>query len=99
MDISWLIAEARVEAKALKKLDNCYDENGEEHDLTGAANIIENLCDALVKQGFEELSERKTRCIDCAYLLEDESGNWVCDDCQKNVEDIADEDCSANKEF
>lgn len=39
------------------------------------------------------------RCKDCAYLVEDENGNWICDDCGKNIHEIADEDCSAEQDF
>ncbi len=37
------------------------------------------------------------RCKDCFYLVEDKNGNWVCDDCQKNIEDITDDECSAEQ--
>lgn len=46
-----------------------------------------------------ENEERKSRCRDCAYLVEDESGNWVCDDCGKVVTTIPDENCSAKKNW
>lgn len=28
------------------------------------------------------------RCKDCFYLIEDEDGNWVCDDCGKEIHEI-----------
>lgn len=39
------------------------------------------------------------RCKDCSYLVEDENGNWVCDDCGLEIHKIADEDCSAEQEW
>ena len=39
------------------------------------------------------------RCKHCAYLIEDENGNWICDDCGKEIHSISDEDCSAEKNF
>ena len=43
--------------------------------------------------------QRKERCLDCTYLVEDENGNWVCDDCGKNVEMIPDHACSAEQDW
>ena len=39
------------------------------------------------------------RCKDCAYLIEDENGNWICDDCGLDIHEITDEDCSAEQDF
>lgn len=39
------------------------------------------------------------RCRDCAYLVEDESGQIICDDCGKPISKIADDECSANQEW
>lgn len=47
----------------------------------------------------EVTKQRKERCLDCAYLVEDENGNWVCDDCGKNVEMIPDHACSAEQNW
>lgn len=35
------------------------------------------------------------RCQDCAYLVEDDDGSWVCDDCGKDIHDIPDGECLA----
>lgn len=43
--------------------------------------------------------ERRCRCTDCAYLVEDENGNWVCDDSGKVVDTIPDEECSAEQDW
>ena len=40
-----------------------------------------------------------TRCRDCAYLIEDDEGCYICDDCRKNIFVISDSDCSANQSF
>ena len=45
------------------------------------------------------LTHEMCRCKDCAYLVEDENDNWICDDCGKNIHEIADEECSAEQEF
>ena len=45
------------------------------------------------------IKQRKGRCTDCTYLVEDEDGNWVCDDCGKNVELIPDHACSAEQDW
>lgn len=47
----------------------------------------------------EVTKQRKERCLDRAYLVEDENGNWVCDDCSKNVEMIPDHACSAEQNW
>ena len=41
----------------------------------------------------------KNRCRDCAYLVEDFDGAWVCDDCGRLCSEIPDDECSANDEF
>ena len=47
----------------------------------------------------EVTKQRKERCLDCAYLVEGENGNWVCDDCGKNVEMIPNHACSAEQDW
>lgn len=37
------------------------------------------------------------RCKHCAYLVEDDEGNWICDDWQKDIHDVPDEDCAAEQ--
>ena len=39
------------------------------------------------------------RCKDCSYLYEDEHGEWVCGDCEREIHCIPDEDCSAEQEW
>lgn len=39
------------------------------------------------------------RCKDCAYLVENENGEWICDDCNKEIHEILDEDCSAEQDY
>lgn len=39
------------------------------------------------------------RCRHCAYLVEDDNGNWVCDDCGRKCDDIPDDECSLEQEW
>lgn len=39
------------------------------------------------------------RCQDCFYLVEGDNGEWICDDCGKNIEDIPDDECSAEQDW
>lgn len=41
--------------------------------------------------------EQKQRCRDCAYLVEGRDGEWICDDCDRNIYNIPDNECSANE--
>ena len=43
--------------------------------------------------------KRRNRCLDCAYLVEDKNGNWICDDCGKVITTIPDEECSGEKNW
>ena len=43
--------------------------------------------------------EINERCMDCVYLVEDENGNIICDDCGKLISDIPDDECSANQDW
>ena len=45
------------------------------------------------------LTEEARRCLDCAYLVEDGEGEWVCDDCGRSVQEIRDDECSANQSW
>ena len=38
------------------------------------------------------------RCKDCAYLIED-NGEWFCDDCEKEIHSIDNDECSAEQQF
>ena len=42
----------------------------------------------------DEPTREMRRCRHCSYLIEDNNGNWICDDCGKNIHDIPDEKCS-----
>lgn len=45
-------------------------------------------------------TQKQCRCKDCAYLVEGDDGSWICDgDVPKNIEDIPDEECPAEKIF
>ena len=41
---------------------------------------------------------KKYRCKHCAYLVEDDNGNWFCEDWNKNIYDVADNECAVTKE-
>ena len=41
----------------------------------------------------------RERCKDCAYLVEGEHGEWICDDCGREIVDILDDECSANMDW
>lgn len=41
----------------------------------------------------------RDRCRDCPYLVEDKNGHWACDDCEKECEDIPNDECSANQDW
>ena len=41
----------------------------------------------------------RERCQDCAYLVEGEHGEWICDDCGREIVDILDDECSANVDW
>ena len=45
------------------------------------------------------LTEKRRRCLHCIYLVAGDHGKWICDDCGKDIEDIPDEDCSANQKW
>ena len=42
---------------------------------------------------------QKRRCRDCAYLVEADNGDWVCDDCGKEIHSIPNDECSAEMTF
>lgn len=39
------------------------------------------------------------RCKHCSYLIEDENGEWICDDCGKDIHDISDDECPVEQEW
>ena len=44
------------------------------------------------------------RCKDCGYLIEGNSGKWLCSDCEfdgdeKDIHDIPDDECSMNQDW
>lgn len=63
----------------------------------GETRTRENVClDWAPKEGTVE-DQRRERCRDCAYLVEGDNGEWICDDCGKDIHTIPDEECSANE--
>lgn len=54
----------------------------------------------LVKSfSLEKVPYEALRCKDCSYLIEGAGGKWICDDCGKPIEEISDDECSANQKF
>ena len=53
----------------------------------------------LLKGERDMTTPEMVRCRYCFYLVEDEDGNWVCDDCQKEIHEIPDDECSAEQEW
>lgn len=42
----------------------------------------------------EKLLERaKMRCQDCFYLVEDEDGDWFCENSELKIQFVPDDDC------
>lgn len=39
------------------------------------------------------------RCKKCSYCVEDEKGNWICTDCDKEIHKIPDDDCPAEQDY
>lgn len=39
------------------------------------------------------------RCKDCFYLIEGDNGEWICDDCGKEIHSISDDECSAEMDW
>ena len=39
------------------------------------------------------------RCKDCMYLVEGDNGEWICDDCGKEIHSIPDDECSAEQDW
>ena len=63
----------------------------------GETRTKENVClDWAPKEGTVE-DRRRERCRDCAYLVDGDNGEWLCDDCGKDIHTIPDEECSANE--
>ena len=50
----------------------------------------------LTKKEIEKIfnTPQKRRCRDCIYLYEGDNGEWMCDDWEKDIHDIPDEDCA-----
>ncbi len=53
----------------------------------------------MINQALHARTHFENRCSDCMYLVEDDEGNWVCDDCGMKCCEIADDECSANQEW
>ena len=54
---------------------------------------VERLAKAL------DEAEKYKRCEDCAYLVEGDNGEWICDDWSKNIHDVSNDDCALYKEW
>lgn len=39
----------------------------------------------------------KERCRNCAYLIEGDNGEWICDDWSKDIHEVDDDDCELTK--
>ena len=39
------------------------------------------------------------RCKDCSYLVEEDNGEWICSDCEKEIHSIPDDECSAEQDW
>lgn len=39
------------------------------------------------------------RCRHCSHLVEGEKGEWKCDDCEKDIHDIPNEECALEQEW
>lgn len=39
----------------------------------------------------------KERCKDCAYLIEGDNGEWICDDWGKDIHEVVNDDCELTK--
>ena len=39
----------------------------------------------------------KERCRDCAYLIEGDNGEWICDDWGKEIDKVDNSDCAVTK--
>lgn len=52
------------------------------------------------KVGGKALQDKaKERCRGCAYLVEGDCGEWMCDDCGKEIHEIPDAECSGEQEW
>ncbi len=38
------------------------------------------------------------RCKDCCYLVEGDNGEWICEDWEKEIHDIPDDECLLEQE-
>lgn len=45
------------------------------------------------------ITQEMKRCTDCAYLVEGDNGEWVCDDCSKEIHEIQDDACSGKQKW
>ena len=80
-------------------LDTLIDKIGcDECPYYNECKYTNNCADFYIEQLMKEreLTEREKRCQGCAYLYEDGDCDWACDECGKKVNDISDDECSAN---
>ncbi len=43
-------------------------------------------------------TKEMTRCKNCCYLVEGDNGEWICDDWEKEIHEVSDEDCAVETE-
>lgn len=103
--VDWALLKNYVSPKARKVMELIEDEKKEDEamkllgQLPGPLDIHRvdsTICHKLLHKFIDNTKER---CRDCCYLVGDDNGNWICDDCGKNIYDICDEDCSANQKW
>lgn len=52
----------------------------------------------MVQGGAVMTTKEMQRCRDCGYLVEGDNGEWVCSDWEKEIHEVADEDCAVESE-
>ena len=69
------------------ELVSLWDEFSKENDLP--ADCVTDI--------WSTNCEPEVRCNSCCYLVDDGDGNWICDDCGRDIHEIEDDECSANE--
>ena len=67
-------------------------------------SLLANNRQGVTNKGEIPMNENKetkemNRCRDCAYLVSGDNGEWICDDCCKEIHSISDDECSANNNY
>jgi hypothetical protein len=47
-------------------------------------------------EDYENIKEKKSRCENCACLIKDSHDSWICDDLEKDIFTISDDECCNN---